>query len=49
MDKEKIIAGIVGGVVAGFSIGVGFYLAQRTLGKRLSKLKLNKMRQTLRQ
>ena len=37
MDKEKIIAGIVGGVVAGFSIGVGFLIAQRTMGRLASK------------
>ena len=33
MDKEKIIAGIVGGIVAGFSIGVGFMIAQKTIGR----------------
>jgi len=37
MDKEKLIAGIIGGVVAGFSIGVGFLIAQRTMGKFLSR------------
>ena len=37
MDKEKLISGIVGGIVAGFSIGVGFLIAQRTMGKFLSK------------
>jgi hypothetical protein len=37
MDKEKLISGIIGGVVAGFSIGVGFLIAQRTMGKFLSK------------
>lgn len=33
MDSEKIIQGVVGGVVAGFSIGVGFIIAQRMMGK----------------
>ena len=36
MDKEKLISGIIGGIVAGFSIGVGFLIAQRTMGKFLS-------------
>jgi hypothetical protein len=33
MDKEKLIAGVVGGIVAGFSIGVGFMIAQKTMGR----------------
>lgn len=33
MDSEKIIQGVVGGVVAGFSIGVGFLIAQRMMSK----------------
>ena len=37
MDKEKLIAGVVGGIVAGFSIGVGFMIAQRTMGKFFHK------------
>ena len=37
MDKEKLIAGVVGGIVAGFSIGVGFMIAQRTMGKFFQK------------
>lgn len=37
MDKEKLIAGVVGGVVAGFSIGIGFMIAQRTMGKFFHK------------
>ena len=37
MDKEKLIAGIVGGVVAGFSIGIGFMIAQRTMGRFFHK------------
>lgn len=39
MDKEKLISGIVGGIVAGFSIGVGFLIAQRTMGNLISKKK----------
>jgi hypothetical protein len=37
MDKEKLVAGIVGGIVAGFSIGVGFMIAQKTMGRFLTK------------
>jgi|7_EtaG_2_1085326.scaffolds.fasta_scaffold142633_2 hypothetical protein len=37
MEKEKVISAIVGGVIAGFSIGVGFLLAQKTMGKWASK------------
>jgi len=37
MEKEKIIGAVVGGIVAGFSIGVGFLLAQRTMGRLASK------------
>ena len=37
MDKEKLVAGVVGGIVAGFSIGVGFMIAQRTMGKFFHK------------
>ena len=33
MDKEKLVAGVVGGIVAGFSIGVGFMIAQKTMGR----------------
>lgn len=33
IEKEKLIAGIVGGIVAGFSIGVGFMIAQKTMGR----------------
>lgn len=36
-DKEKLVTGIIGGVVAGFSIGVGFLIAQRTMGKIISR------------
>jgi hypothetical protein len=37
MDKEKLIAGVVGGIVAGFSIGVGFMIAQKTMGRFFNK------------
>jgi hypothetical protein len=37
MDKEKVIGAVVGGIIAGFSIGVGFLIAQRTMGKWVSK------------
>ena len=37
LDKEKLVAGIVGGIVAGFSIGVGFMIAQKTMGKFFHK------------
>jgi len=33
MEKSDLVKGIVGGVVAGFSIGVGFLIAQKTVGK----------------
>lgn len=33
MDKEKLVSGIIGGIVAGFSIGVGFLISQRMMGK----------------
>jgi hypothetical protein len=32
MDTQKVITGVVGGVIAGFSIGVGFLIAQKTMG-----------------
>jgi len=39
IEKEKIIGAVIGGVVAGFSIGVGFLLAQRTMGRLANKKK----------
>lgn len=33
IDGKKIAIGIVGGIMAGFSLGVGFYLANRMLHK----------------
>jgi hypothetical protein len=37
IDKEKLVAGIVGGIVAGFSIGVGFMIAQKSMGRFFNK------------
>ena len=33
MDSEKIMGAVVGGIIAGFSIGVGFMIAQKTIGR----------------
>lgn len=43
LTGDSLVVGIVGGIVAGFSLGLGFYLAQkvvqsRALGKAESKL-----------
>ena len=37
MEQKQIIGAVVGGIVAGFSIGVGFMLAQKTMGRFASK------------
>jgi hypothetical protein len=36
INKDKIILGIVGGVVAGFMFGIGYILAERVMSKKKS-------------
>jgi len=38
ISKDKIILGIVGGVVAGFMFGVGYILAERLMTKKDKKI-----------
>lgn len=33
METDKIVKGLIGGISAGFSIGLGFLVAQRMFGK----------------
>jgi hypothetical protein len=42
MDMQKIVPAIIGGVVAGFSIGVGFLIAQRSMGTWILKKEAKK-------
>jgi hypothetical protein len=37
MEKEKVVSAVVGGIVAGFSIGVGFMIAQKTMGRWVNR------------
>ena len=37
INKEKIILGVIGGVVAGFMFGVGYILAERVMSKGKKK------------
>ncbi len=46
MEKEKVVSAVVGGIVAGFSIGVGFMIAQKTMGRWVNR-KAEKEKETI--